>query len=357
MKRWFSLFLILTVFFACNKPEQQIRNMGLFQTSPQINAKFSVVGNRKITKGQKVELKFVSKVKLDSLFFYVGDSLTAQYKAQDSFSYVWNSSNASHLGKYIFRTVAYKDSAAINFLQYVIILSNIKPKLLTYKVIRVYPHDSHAYTQGLVYQDGILYESTGLRGESSIRKEKLETGEIIQSYSLLGNYFGEGIAIWKNEIVQLTWQSHVGFVYDKNTLQKLGEFTYTTEGWGMTQDGKHLIMSDGTNKLYFLDPQTFRVENILPVYDNKGPVRLLNELEYIKGKIYANVYTKDTIVVIDPHTGSILAYIDMAGILPSSDRTPETDVLNGIAYDKTKDRIFVTGKNWPKLFWVKFVKK
>jgi glutamine cyclotransferase len=116
-------------------------------------------------------------------------------------------------------------------------------------------------------------------------------------------------------------------------------------------------MSDGTNKLYFLDPQTFRVENILPVYDNKGPVRLLNELEYIKGKIYANVYTKDTIVVIDPHTGSILAYIDMAGILPSSDRTPETDVLNGIAYDKTKDRIFVTGKNWPKLFWVKFVKK
>ena len=229
--------------------------------------------------------------------------------------------------------------------------------MVTYKVKKIYPHDTHAYTQGLVFQDNILYESTGLKGESSIRKVKLETGQVLQSYTIDPNVFGEGIALWGDSIVQITWQSHRGFVYDKRSFQKLGEFYYSTEGWGLTQDGNYLIMSDGTNHLYYLSPQTFAVVNTVEVYDNKGPVSLLNELEYINGRIYANIYTKDLIAIINPGSGLVEAYIDMKGLLPPSDRKPGTDVLNGIAYDFERGRLFVTGKNWPKLFWIDLVPK
>jgi glutamine cyclotransferase len=220
----------------------------------------------------------------------------------------------------------------------------------TYIVRAAYPHDRGAFTQGLAYEDGFLYEGTGLNGKSSLRKVKLETGEVVQRIELDERYFGEGIAIAGDRIVQLTWTSRVGFVYDKETFAKQREFVYESEGWGITHDGNQFIMSDGTDWLYFLDQNVFVENRRVQVRDDNGPVRELNELEFIKGEIYANVWRTDKIVRINPETGRVTGEIDLTGILPAADRDFSTDVLNGIAYDAEGDRLFVTGKRWPKVF-------
>ncbi|MBI1318639.1 MAG: glutaminyl-peptide cyclotransferase [Candidatus Hydrogenedens sp.] len=222
----------------------------------------------------------------------------------------------------------------------------------TYIVRDVYPHDRAAFTQGLAYEDGYFYEGTGLNGASTLRKVNVESGEVEQQVSLDQRYFGEGIAIAGDRIVQLTWQSSVGFVYDKATFELQREFQYPTEGWGITYDGTQFIMSDGTAMLYFLDPSVFVETRRVEVTDDKGPVRELNELEYIHGEIYANVWRTDRIVRIDPATGKVKGDIDLTGILPAADRDFGTDVLNGIAYDEAGDRLFVTGKRWPKIFHI-----
>lgn len=232
-------------------------------------------------------------------------------------------------------------------------LSDITPKNYSYEVIRVYPHDKKAFTQGLVYDNGFFYEATGLKGASSLRKVQVGTGDIIQSFTIAPEIFGEGITIFGDKIIQLSWQARVGFVYDKSSFQLLAKFNYSTEGWGLTNDGKHLIMSDGSNKIYFLDNQTYSEVSRIEVYDNKGPVNQLNELEFIDGEIYANIYQTDKIARIDPFTGKVLSYIDLTGILPKKDYDNDTDVLNGIAYDSTGKKLFVTGKKWPKLFEIK----
>jgi len=223
------------------------------------------------------------------------------------------------------------------------------------KVINTFPHDPKAFTQGLVFHQGFLYEGTGLSGKSSLRKVELETGRIIKRYRLPDRLFGEGITLWQNNIIQLTWKSRTGFVYDRGTFRLLKKFTYPTEGWGITQDGKHLIMSDGTSFLYFLDPYDFKVVKRIQVHDRGFFITQLNELEYIQGDIFANVYRSDRIVRISPETGRVTGWIDLHGLLPVKDRTQGVDVLNGIAYDAHEDRIFVTGKYWPKLFEIRMV--
>ncbi len=225
----------------------------------------------------------------------------------------------------------------------------------TYNVTNTYPHDGKAYTQGLVYENGALYEGTGRWGHSSLRKVQLETGEITQIHELSNQYFGEGITIYNDKIIQLTWQSNVGFVYDKSNFELLETFTYPTEGWGITHDGTNLIMSDGTSTLYFLDPETFEQVGSLNVLDNGTPVKLLNELEYVQGEIYANVWYTDNIVRIDPQTGNVTGWIDLSGLLNTDDYNQTVDVLNGIAYDAEKGRLFVTGKWWPNLFEIELV--
>jgi glutamine cyclotransferase len=226
----------------------------------------------------------------------------------------------------------------------------------TYQVINTYPHDPKAFTEGLVFENGLLYEGTGLNGESTLRKVQLETGTILQTTPITEPAdFGEGITIFGEKIMQLTWQSHVGFVYDKASFERLGEFHYPTEGWGMTHDGQRLIMSDGTATLHFLDPQTFQEVGHVDVFDRNGPVVKLNELEYIHGEIYANVWQTELIARISPQTGQVLGWIDMTGLLSPEERQPPVDVLNGIAYDSAGDRLFVTGKRWPKLFEIKVV--
>jgi glutaminyl-peptide cyclotransferase len=223
-----------------------------------------------------------------------------------------------------------------------------------YEVVHVYPHDREAFTQGLSFVDGILYEGTGLNGKSSVRKVKLENGQVLQVQNVADQYFGEGIAVWRDRIFQLTWRSGVGFIYDRNSLARTGTFTYQGEGWGLTTDGTRLIMSDGSAFLRFLDPATQREISRIQVRDGSTPVEHLNELEFVKGEVLANVWQTDRIARIDPKHGRVVGWIDFQGLLSASD-AQGVDVLNGIAYDAVKDRLFVTGKFWPKLFEVKIL--
>lgn len=226
---------------------------------------------------------------------------------------------------------------------------------MTYEVVNTYPHDPTAFTQGLIYHAGYLYESTGLYGESSLRKVELETGEVLQRVELPANTFGEGLALWEDRLFQLTWQEGIGFIYALTDFAFLGQFTYPTEGWGLTHDGHQLIMSDGSHRLYFLNPETLQIVGDVEVYNQGQPVERLNELEYINGEVFANVWLTDKIVRIDPASGEAVGWIDLQGILPEDLITPSTDVLNGIAYDPEENRLFVTGKNWPLLFEIRLV--
>jgi len=232
--------------------------------------------------------------------------------------------------------------------------SNITP-VYSYNVVNTYPHDRSAFTQGLVFEDGVLYEGTGLNGRSTLRRVELETGEVLQIHELPAQFFGEGVTVYGNDIIQLTWQSHVGFVYDRDSFELLQEFNYSTQGWGITHDGERLIMSDGTATLYFLDPETFEEIGRVGVYDNDGSVNRLNELEYVQGEIYANVWQTNYIARIDPQTGQVVGWIELKGLLTPEDSDEPVDVLNGIAYDAENARLFVTGKLWPKLFEIELI--
>ena len=223
-----------------------------------------------------------------------------------------------------------------------------------YEVVNSWPHDREAFTQGLVFHEGALIESTGQYGESSLRRVELQTGRVLQKTDVPPQFFAEGATLLRGKLYQLTWTTERGFVYDPATLQKTGEFRYSGEGWGLTHDGESLILSDGTNQIRFLDPDTFAVSRTINVFDRGRPVRELNELEYVKGEIYANVWKSDRVARIDPQTGALKGWIDLKGLISPAERGGDTDaVLNGIAYDERGDRLFVTGKLWPKLFEIR----
>jgi glutaminyl-peptide cyclotransferase len=227
----------------------------------------------------------------------------------------------------------------------------------TYRVVKTFPHDRQAFTQGLIFVDGQLYESTGIAGQSSLREEDLETGRILQFKVVPKQYFAEGLTQWGNTLVQLTWQSHTALIYDRSNFKFLRTFHFEGEGWGLTQDGKSLILSDGTATLRFIDPATFREVSRVVVKDHGNPVNELNELEYVRGEIYANIWHSDQIARISPATGKVIGWIDLGGLLPANERSSDEAVLNGIAYDSEHGRLFVTGKLWPRLFEIKLVPK
>jgi glutamine cyclotransferase len=224
---------------------------------------------------------------------------------------------------------------------------------LTYEVVNSYPHDPDAYLQGLVWYDNGFYESTGLYGHSTLRRVEFPSGKVDKSIALAPELFGEGLALVGDHLVQLTWQAHRGFVYDRESFKLLREFAYDTEGWGLAYDGKNLILSDGSSTLFYLDPQTYQPVRKLQVTMNGRPITELNELEFIEGEIWANVWQKDLILMIDPASGQVKSFLNLKGILAPSDRKGSEDVLNGIAYDPEHKRIFVTGKLWPRLFEIK----
>jgi glutaminyl-peptide cyclotransferase len=232
------------------------------------------------------------------------------------------------------------------------------PAAYDHRIVNVYPHDPRAYTQGLVYREGVLFESTGLNGQSTLRKVRLETGEVLQQHQLQAKYFGEGLVDWAGELIQLTWQTNVGFVYDLRTFKPLRQFTYSGEGWGITHDGKRLIMSDGhpAGQLRFLNPTSLQEVGRIAVRDQGRSVAALNELEFVRGEVYANIYQTDRVARIDPASGRVVGWIDLSGLLSVAERR-DTDVLNGIAYDAAGDRLFVTGKLWPKLFEIRLERR
>jgi glutaminyl-peptide cyclotransferase len=226
-----------------------------------------------------------------------------------------------------------------------------------YEIINVYPHDKTSFTEGLVYDGKILYESAGLYDSSTLRQVDLTTGRILKQYRLPDDFFGEGITTWKDQLIQLTWQSGIGVVYNKSSFNQIRSFSYSGEGWGITSDSQRLIMSDGSDTLYFLNPDTFEDIGSVRVKDNGNPVGQLNELEHIKGNVYANIYLTSRIAIISPKTGEVTGWIDLQGLVDRENQLGQVDVLNGIAYEADKDLLIVTGKFWPELFEIKIQSK
>jgi len=307
--------------------------------------------NAKLNQPVEIELKAISADNLpDSVSIFFEGSYVVTLKSEP-LKCVVDGNIITTTGRKSLRAIPYKEgkqqSQATRFLT---VFADQAPKRYGYRVVRSYPHDTNAFTQGLFFDNGLLYESTGLETRSSLREVELETGKPIRQVNIDPTLFGEGITLYDGRIFQITWKNKVGFVYDKESFRQISRIYYSTEGWGLTTVGNRIVLSDGTNTLYFHDPETFAVVSKLEVYDDVKQVDNLNELEYIEGEIWANIWLTDEIVRIDPVSGKVNGYIDLRGIFPQSERNPEADVLNGIAYDKDTKRIFVTGKLWSKLF-------
>lgn len=232
-----------------------------------------------------------------------------------------------------------------------------KVSVYGYEVVHVFPHDRNAFLQGLVFHEGNFLESTGEVGRSSLRRVQIDSGSVLQKVDVPPPYFAEGITLLKGNIYQLTWQHQLGFVYDALTFDKTGQFKYAGEGWGLANDGQSLILSDGTNRIRFLDPDNFQVTKTIEVLDGHTAIAELNELEYVQGEIYANIWHADRIARIDPKTGKVVGWINLAGLLKPGEVQDEEAVLNGIAYDEASSRLFITGKLWPKIFEIRLTRK
>ncbi len=291
----------------------------------------------------------------DSVSIYFEGKMVSVLRS-DPWEFIIPSSLTTTTGRKSLKVTPYKDGKMRNSItHFMIILSDVVPKRYGYKIIHTYPHDREAFTQGLFYDDGHLFEGTGQETGSSLREVELETGNVLRQHNLESPLFGEGITLYGDLIYQVTWENKVGFVYDKSTFSMIRKIFYSTQGWGLTTIDNRIIMSDGSNILYFFEPEMFTVTSTIQVYDNEKKVDQLNELEYINGEIWANIWQTDLIARIDPVSGKVNSFVDLKGILPESDKNSETDVLNGIAWDKTGKRIFVTGKRWPKLFEIKVI--
>ncbi len=344
-----AAILIVT---ACDKKEQNSESN--LSISPEAGTSYKA--GDEVT----VKLTFPADTKPDSVV-YLLDTIKLATKTDSSAISV--KTDTMPLGIKAITAKFYKSGQAQEVSTNFVLMAAKAPEVYTYVVEKVFPHDTTAYTEGLLYQDGYLYESTGLEGESDLRKVDLNTGKVVQRQIIDDMYFGEGSAIVGDKIVVLTYRSKIGFVYDKNTFKLLKTFNNNVgvEGWGMTFDGKKLYMTDSTNRIWFLDKDNYNQNGYIEVYDDKGPIYQVNELEYIDGKLYANIYTSNNIIVIDPKTGAVLQTIDMTNLWPLNQRPAGFDsndkVLNGIAWDAKGKRLFVTGKKWPHLYQIKIMKK
>lgn len=322
--------------------------------------KFKLTTTKKIVINQvaTATLTEVNNKPIDSIQFFVNGKRVASKG---------NSININTkelgVGKFTVTALAFYPEKTKKVNNSIEVLSNIEPSIYRYKLINTYPHDKTSYTQGLEFYNGFLYETTGKKGKSVLRKIALKTGKVLQETKLDAKYFGEGMTILNGNIFWLTWQARKGFIYDLETFKQKGEFAYTwsAEGWGLTNDGTHLIKSDGTHKIWFLDPETQKEKKSIQVYTNKYSLKELNEIEYINGKIYANKWQQNSIVIIDAKTGIVEGVANLSGLKKEIEKsqtiTDQDEVLNGIAFDKETGRIFVTGKHWGKLFEIELVKQ
>ena len=342
-----ALLCLTAIFISCNgKNDVTEKPVNISEiTSPANKTKVKSGSSVNITVSQKDNTK-----KIDSVQIYIDDQIEKTLTSSP-FSYQWTSGK---IGAKKISTASYSNSNRENKSVYVEITSDIVPTVLKSSVIKTYPHNKESFTEGLFYDGKFLYESTGLNGKSAILKVQLETGNILKSAKLDNQYFGEGITMLNGKIFQLTWQSKIGFTYDAESFQKTGEFHYDTEGWGMTNNGKELIMTDGTNIISFLDAVSQKVLYKLPVYDDKGPFNNLNEIEYVNGEIYANVWRTDVILIIDAQTGKIKSLIDLSELaVGESKKNSNVDVLNGIAWNAKNGTLLVTGKFWQNIYEIK----
>ncbi len=347
------IFLISTLYSgSCDRKDTvQGKKAASISKDSKLTSLELPAGNAKVVTGDEiaVQISAPDTLKIDSVQVFFGGQLAGVFNGGEGYSITTEGFNPGKVG---LRTKVYfGNGISETHSSQVIILSDIVPVTYSYRVVNSYPHDIGAYTQGLIFYDGWMYEGTGNYNQSTIRKVRYTNGEVIQSRNNASDIFGEGITIFNGRIFQLTYKSQICFVYDLNSFEEIQKYYFQNkEGWGLTNNEKELIMSDGTNILYFIDPEMFTVNRQIEVYNNEGPVDALNELEYIGGKIYANRYYTDEIVIIDPESGKEEGRVDMKGILEIKDRKPGTNVLNGIAWDSQQNRIFVTGKYWPKLF-------
>ena len=325
-------------------------------SAPAMTRIISPQENQQFTAGTEIRIALEclsDTLHLDSVeFYFAGERPQTIY--EEPFEYGLSTANLS-VGSLSIRTVAWYHGGKKDIQNLTTVLhSDIRPESVPYQIKNSYPHDVKAYTQGLAYYGGYLYEGTGRYNESSLRKIIIRTGESVRMMSLQESIFGEGITIFDGKIYQLTYRSQVGFVYELESFRRLQKVYYQNkEGWGLTNDGQHLIMSDGSHRIYYMDPEYFTELKQIEVYDQNGPVSRLNELEYIEGKIFANIYGEEVIVIIDPLSGRVTGQLNMKGILAAGERHSQIDVFNGIAWDPDNELIYVTGKYWPVLFEIR----
>lgn len=350
-KKIFILLFCSALFFSCKnddipppvaKPEAYSKIIYPFN-----NSTTKLKDSIKVTIGINKQ-----NVSLDSFqIFYDNNLISSQRNGSLSYSFI-PASEKLGIHKITTKTF-FGDGKSETLESNIKVLSNVVPKTEKFTVVRTYPHSKEDFTEGLELYNGYLYESTGLEGKSLIKKSELNTGKVLKEVVLDKQYFGEGITIFDNKIFQLTWKNKKGFVYNLDDLKFIQNFSYNTEGWGMTNNGKELIMSDGTNKIYFMNPYSFAITSNLEVYDNIGPITNINELEYNKGLIYANVWRTFLVIKIDASTGKVLARMDLEELIHKAGNLQELDVLNGIALNPATGNLLVTGKLWNKIFEIK----
>jgi glutamine cyclotransferase len=352
MKYKLNLFIAAATLFAFScKDHTQPQNITI---SPEAGTTY------KSGDAVAVKVSYSADFKPDSIVYLI-DSVKAGTK-KDSSALTIKTGDVP-LGPRLILAKVYEGGKSQDIATNIVLLAAKAPEEYTYKVVKTFPHDTASYTEGLQYADGLLYESTGNYGSSTIRKSDLNTGKAVGVTKLDKKYFGEGISVVGDKVIQKTYREKVGFVYDRATLKLLNTFTDSVgvEGWGMCYDGNKLYFDDSTNRIWFLDKNNYHATGFIGVYDDKEAISAINELEYIDNKIYANVYTKDTILVIDPKTGGVLKRVDMKNLWPLSARPKDYDnlnnVLNGIAWDEKGKRLFVTGKKWPHVYQIELVKK
>lgn len=337
-------FILGLVFLSCNSTKKHFE-LSLNHKDKEYHLGDNLTASIENTKGYII----------DSVVYFYGNQRIGQVTSNTPFSIQLNN---QALGRHSLRAKVYSEGESYQTDTELKLLYDKKPVLYTYKIVNTYPHDIEAYTQGLDFYKGHLYESTGQHGESSLRKVDLETGKVLQKINLNRNYFGEGITVLNDKIYMLTWRTGVGFVYDLNFKKlKTFHFDQSEEGWGLTTNGKVLFKSDGTEKIWILDPETLEEKYAIQTVTKHGIITKLNELEWVEGKIYANTYLKDGVVIINPKTGAIEGLIDLRGLRDKVTQHPKLDVLNGIAYNPKTKKLYVTGKNWDKLFEIKIIKE
>jgi glutamine cyclotransferase len=341
------LIIVIALVYGCGKKQQETT----LSISPEAGTSYK--------QGQDVAIKlsYPANLKPDSIVYLID---SARLGSKKDSSAITLKTDTLPLGPRGITAKLYQGGKSQDISTNIVLLAPKAPEKYTFKVEKVFPHDTSSFTEGLLYQDGYLYESTGEPGHSVLRKVNLTTGKAVQEAKLDSQYFGEGSAIIGDKILMLTYKDpRVGFVFDKKTFKLIKTFPYHVgvEGWGLAFDGKKLYTDDSTNRIWFLDKDNYRQIGYIDVYDDNGPVNSINELEYIDGKLYANIWETNDIIVIDPKSGAVLERVDLTNLYPQNKRNLNADVLNGIAWDAQGKRLFITGKKWPNLYQVKFVKK